>query len=123
MLQKVRNFEKEMITKLGSREINFSAGDTVAVGVRIIDGNNERVQEFQGICIAIRRKGLMTNFVLRKVSDDVIVERMIMLHSPVVSYINVTRRGKVNRAKLYYLRNRRGKSARIAEKKTNNAGK
>ena len=93
----------------------FRPGDTLIVHVRVIEGEKERVQVFQGVCISRRGGGINTSFTVRKISNGIGVERIFPLHSPRVDKIEVVRRGKVRRAKLYYLRARRGKSARIRE--------
>ncbi|MGH7459320.1 MAG: 50S ribosomal protein L19 [Longimicrobiaceae bacterium] len=93
----------------------FRSGDTVRVNVRVREGDKERVQAFEGVCIARKHGGVSETFTVRKVSGGVGVERIFPLHSPMVASIEVVRQGKVRRAKLYYLRNRRGKSARIKE--------
>ncbi len=95
----------------------FRAGDTVKVHVRVIEGNKERIQIFQGVCIARKGSGSRETFTVRKMSGAVGVERIFPLHAPVVDKIEVVRRGKVRRAKLYYLRNLRGKAARIEERR------
>lgn len=94
---------------------DFSAGDTLRVAVRIKEGEKTRVQNFEGVCIARNGGGLNASFTVRKISFGEGVERVFPLHSPVVESVTVVRRGRVRRAKLYYLRARRGKSARIAE--------
>ena len=94
----------------------FGAGDTVTVQVKVKEGNRERLQAFQGVVIARRNRGLNSAFTVRKVSHGVGVERVFQLHSPIIDSIEVNRRGDVRRAKLYYLRERSGKSARIKEK-------
>ena len=105
--------EKEQITK----EIpDFSAGDTVIVQVKVTEGSRERLQAFEGIVIAKRNRGLNSSFTVRKISHGEGVERVFQTHSPAVSQIQVKRRGDVRRAKLYYLRGRTGKAARIKEK-------
>ncbi len=105
--------EKEQITK----EIPaFSPGDTVIVQVKVTEGSRERLQAFEGIVIAKRNRGLNSSFTVRKISHGEGVERVFQTHSPVVSQIQVKRRGDVRRAKLYYLRGRTGKAARIKEK-------
>ncbi len=98
----------------------FQAGDTVKVHVRIKEGNKERIQVFEGIVIARKHGGARETITVRKVSFGVGVERIFPLHATVVDHIDVVRRGKVRRAKLYYLRNLRGKAARIKEKDTRN---
>lgn len=97
----------------------FRAGDTVRVNVNIIEGNRSRIQAFQGVVLGRRGDGLRETFVVRKVSFGVGVERTFPLHSPTVDSIEVLARGRVRRAKLYYLRDRHGKSARIREKRDN----
>ncbi|CDG33590.1 LSU ribosomal protein L19p [Parasaccharibacter apium] len=94
----------------------FAAGDTVRVGVRVVEGTRERVQVFEGVVIARSNRGLGSSFTVRKVSNGEGVERVFPLFSPTIADITVVRRGKVRRAKLYYLRGRSGKSARIAER-------
>ena len=94
----------------------FGAGDTVTVQVKVKEGNRERLQAFQGVVIARRNRGLNSAFTVRKVSHGVGVERVLQLHSPLIDSIQVNRRGDVRRAKLYFLRERSGKSARIKEK-------
>ncbi len=94
----------------------FGAGDTVVVSVRVKEGNKERLQAFEGVVIAKRNRGLHSAFTVRKISNGEGVERAFQTHSPAVAKIEVKRRGRVRRAKLYYLRERSGKSARIREK-------
>lgn len=101
----------------------FQPGDTVRVNVRVTEGNRERVQAFEGVCIARRNRGLNSSFTVRKISYGEGVERIFPLYSPTIDSIDVVRRGKVRRAKLYYLRGRRGKSARIAERRVERAAK
>ncbi len=109
----IEALEKEQITK----EIpEFSAGDTVVVQVKVKEGSRERLQAFEGIVIAKRNRGLNSSFTVRKISHGEGVERVFQTHSPAVSEIKVKRRGDVRRAKLYYLRGRTGKAARIKEK-------
>jgi large subunit ribosomal protein L19 len=95
----------------------FRPGDTVSVHVRVTEGDKERIQVFQGVVIARRGGGTRENFTVRKISGGVGVERIFPLHSPVIDKIDVVRRGKVRRAKLYYLRGLRGKAARIEERR------
>lgn len=99
---------------------NFQPGDTLKVHVRIKEGNKERLQVFEGICIARKHGGIRETITVRKVSFSVGVERIFPLHATIVDHIDVIRRGKVRRAKLYYLRDLRGKAARIKEKDTRN---
>ena len=94
---------------------DFAPGDTLRVNVRVREGDKERLQAFEGVCIARKGGGVSETFTVRKVSSGVGVERIFPVHSPSVDSITVVRRGRVRRAKLYYLRNRRGKSARIKE--------
>ncbi len=95
----------------------FAAGDTVNVHVRVIEGNKERIQQFQGVVISFKGSGARRTFTVRKVSNGVGVERVFPLYSPKVAKIEVVRYGRVRRAKLYYLRERRGKAARIRERR------
>jgi len=94
---------------------DFAPGDTLRVNVRVREGDKERLQAFEGVCIARKGGGVSETFTVRKVSSGVGVERIFPVHSPSVDSITIVRRGRVRRAKLYYLRNRRGKSARIKE--------
>ena len=94
----------------------FGAGDTLRVSVKVVEGERSRVQAYEGVCIARSNRGLNSNFTVRKISYGEGVERVFPLYSPTIASIEVVRRGDVRRAKLYYLRGRRGKSARIAEK-------
>ena len=104
---------------LAERSIpDFSAGDTLIVKVKVIEGTRERIQAFEGVCIARKNAGVRSAFTVRKISYGEGVERVFPLYSPRISEIEVVRRGKVRRAKLYYLRDRQGKSARIAERST-----
>jgi len=96
---------------------NFSSGDTVRVHVRVVEGGRERVQTFEGVVIARKGGGLRESFTVRKISFGVGVERIFPLHAPIIQKIEVTRRGDVRRAKLYYLRDRVGKATRIKEKR------
>jgi large subunit ribosomal protein L19 len=109
----IEALEKEQITK---KIPDFSAGDTVIVQVKVKEGSRERLQAFEGIVIAKRNRGLNSSFTVRKISHGEGVERVFQTHSPAVSQIQVKRRGDVRRAKLYYLRGRTGKAARIKEK-------
>ena len=99
---------------------DFAPGDTVRVNYLVREGNKERIQAFEGVCIARKNGGVSETFTVRKISSGIGVERIFPLHAPTVQGIEVIRRGRVRRAKLYYLRGRRGKSARIAEKRTTN---
>ena len=120
MLKEVVEFGKKFVINISEAKIDpFNVGDTITVGLKIMDGNVARIQDFTGVCIAIRRKGVGTNFIVRKMSGDVAVERNIMLYSPLVAYVKCDRKGVVRRAKLYYMRNLRGKAAKIKKKITN----
>lgn len=113
----LQQIEAEHIAELGKKIPDFAPGDTVRVGVKVTEGTRSRVQNYEGVVIG--RKGGMTlgaSFTVRKISFGEGVERVFPLHSPAIDSIEVVRRGKVRRAKLYYLRDRRGKSARIVEK-------
>jgi large subunit ribosomal protein L19 len=114
----IQTYEAEEIARLSAlRAVPvFAPGDTVRVSVKVVEGERTRVQAYEGVCIARSNKGLNSNFTVRKISYGEGVERVFPLYSPVISEIEVIRRGDVRRAKLYYLRGRRGKSARIAEK-------
>jgi large subunit ribosomal protein L19 len=96
----------------------FRPGDTLRVNVRVKEGEKERIQAFEGVCIARRGSGVSETFTVRKISNGVGVERIFPVHSPMLADVNVVRRGRVRRAKLYYLRNVTGKATRIREKKT-----
>jgi len=114
----VEKISKDQIDKvLESRPIpEFGPGDTLKVHVKVVEGTRERVQIFEGVCIARKAGSINSNFTVRKISYGEGVERVFPLYSPRIDQIEVVRRGRVRRAKLYYLRGRRGKSARIAEK-------
>src|ERR687883_1203591 len=114
----LQTLEQEQIDKLvADRNIpDFMPGDTVRVSVKVVEGERERVQAFEGVCIARKNAGLNSSFTLRKISYGEGVERIFPLYSPRIAAIEVVRRGKVRRAKLYYLRGRTGKAARIAER-------
>jgi large subunit ribosomal protein L19 len=114
----IQQFEAEQMARLtaGRPVPVFAPGDTVRVGVKVIEGDKQRIQVFEGVCIARSNKGLNSNFTVRKLSYGEGVERVFPLYAPTVAEITVVRRGDVRRAKLYYLRGRSGKSARIAEK-------
>ena len=116
----IQEIEQEHLAGIAAdKEIpDFSAGDTVRVNVRVVEGNRERVQAFEGVCIARRNAGLNSSFTVRKLSYGEGVERIFPLYSPRVESIEIIRRGKVRRAKLYYLRGRTGKRARIVERTT-----
>src|ERR1700690_2170965 len=114
----IQQYEAEQIARLtAARAVpNFIPGDTLRVSVRVIEGDRTRTQAFEGVCIARSNRGLNSNFTVRKISYGEGVERVFPLYSPTIADITVVRRGDVRRAELYYLRGRRGKSARIAEK-------
>lgn len=114
----IEKFEKDQIAKLteGKNIPAFAQGDTLKVDVKVKEGNRERVQAFEGVCIAKTNRGLNSAFTVRKLSYGEGVERVFPLYSPIIDKITVLRQGKVRRAKLYYLRGRTGKAARIAEK-------
>lgn len=113
----IAQIEAEQIATLGKTIPDFKAGDTVRVGYKVTEGTRSRVQNFEGVCISRRNgSGVAGSFTVRKISFGEGVERMFPLYSTNIDSIEVVRRGKVRRAKLYYLRDRRGKSARIAEK-------
>lgn len=112
----IKQLEQEEIARLGKVIPDFAPGDTVIVGVNVVEGTRKRVQVFEGVVIAKRNKGLNSSFIVRKVSNGEGVERTFQTHSPLIANIEVKRRGDVRRAKLYYLRDRSGKSARIKEK-------
>lgn len=112
----IKQLEQEEIARLGKNIPEFSAGDTVVVGVNVVEGNRKRVQAYEGVVIAKRNRGLNSSFIVRKISSGEGVERTFQTYSPLIASIEVKRRGDVRRSKLYYLRERSGKSARIKEK-------
>ena len=115
----IETLEAEQIAALGKDIPDFSPGDTVRVGVKVVEGSRSRVQNYEGVVIGRKGgAGVGASFTVRKISFGEGVERVFPLHSPIIDSITVVRRGKVRRAKLYYLRARRGKSARIAEDTT-----
>ncbi len=113
----IETLEQEQIAKLSAERgvPDFRPGDTVRVSVKVVEGDRERVQAFEGVCIARKNAGINSNFTLRKISYGEGVERIFPLYSPRLTAIEVVRHGAVRRTKLYYLRDRRGKAARIAE--------
>jgi large subunit ribosomal protein L19 len=123
----IQELEKEQFEKLSTGKTipEFGPGDTVIVNVKVVEGDRSRVQAYEGVCIGRAGSGLNENFTVRKISYGEGVERVFPLYSPMIDSIEVVRRGKVRRAKLYYLRGRRGKSARIVERQdsTEGAGK
>jgi large subunit ribosomal protein L19 len=112
----IAQLEQEQIAKLGKTIPPFQPGDTVVVNVKVVEGERTRVQAYEGVCIARNGGGLNESFTVRKISYGEGVERVFPVYSPMIDSIKVTRKGAVRRAKLYYLRDRRGKSARIAER-------
>jgi large subunit ribosomal protein L19 len=117
-MKNIEDINKEAIKKIiaNKKITDFSPGDTVKIGVKIVEGKRERIQFFEGVCIAKKSRDINSSFTVRKISFGEGVERTFALYSPNVDSITVIRSGKVRRAKLYYLRDRKGKSARIAEK-------
>jgi large subunit ribosomal protein L19 len=118
----IQQIEAEEIVKAAKEIPEFRPGDTVRVGVKVIEGERSRVQAYEGVCIARANKGISSNFTVRKMSFGEGVERVFPLYSPNIDSITVVRRGVVRRAKLYYLRGRTGKRARIAERKVIRTG-
>ena len=123
-MKNIEDINKAQIEKLTSKKkiTSFFPGDTIRVGVRIVEGKRERIQNFEGVCIAKKNRDINSSFTVRKISFGEGVERTFALYSPIIGSIKVIRSGKVRRAKLYYLRDRKGKSARIAEKIRKNIG-
>jgi large subunit ribosomal protein L19 len=119
----IEALEKEHIAKLAKVIPAFQPGDTVIVNVKVVEGERSRVQAYEGVCISRNGGGLQESFTVRKISYGEGVERVFPVHSPMIDSIKVVRKGKVRRAKLYYLRDRRGKSARIAERQDKVEGK
>lgn len=113
----IEKIEQEQAAKRGADIPEFGPGDTLRVSIKVVEGERERVQVFEGVCIARKNRGLNSSFTVRKLSYGEGVERIFQLHSPQIAGIEVARRGDVRRAKLYYLRGRTGKRARIAEKR------
>ena len=114
----IKMLEEEEIARLGKTVPDFAPGDTVVVGVNVVEGTRKRVQSYEGVVIAKRNRGLNSSLIVRKISSGEGVERTFQTYSPLIASIEVKRRGDVRRAKLYYLRERSGKSARIKEKLT-----
>jgi large subunit ribosomal protein L19 len=112
----IQTLEQEEIARLNKTFPTYCPGDTVIVSVNVVEGTRKRVQAFEGVVIAKRNRGLNSSFIVRKISNGEGVERTFQLYSPLIASIEVKRRGDVRRAKLYYLRDRSGKSARIKEK-------
>ena len=118
----IETLEHEQVARLAKTIPPFQPGDTVQVNVRVVEGERTRVQAYEGVCIARSGGGIQESFTVRKISYGEGVERVFPLYSPLVESIKVVRTGRVRRAKLYYLRDRRGKSARIAERQDNKPG-
>ena len=112
----IKMLETEEIARLAKKIPAFAPGDTVVIGVNVVEGTRKRVQAYEGVVVAIRNRGLNSSFIVRKISSGEGVERTFQTYSPAIASIEVKRRGDVRRAKLYYLRERSGKSARIKEK-------
>jgi large subunit ribosomal protein L19 len=112
----IKMLEEEEIARLGKDIPSFAPGDTLVIGVNVVEGTRKRVQAFEGIVISKRNRGLNSSFIVRKISSGEGVERTFQMYSPLIASIEVKRRGDVRRAKLYYLRERSGRSARIKEK-------
>lgn len=112
----IEQLEREEIERLGKTIPDFSPGDTLVVNVNVVEGDRKRVQAFEGVVIAKRNRGLNSSFIVRKISSGEAVERTFQTYSPLIASMEVKRRGAVRRAKLYYLRDRSGKAARIREK-------
>ena len=112
----IKAIEQEEIARLGKNVPDFAPGDTVVVNVNVVEGDRKRVQAYEGVVVAIRNRGLNSSFIVRKISSGEGVERTFQTYSPLIASIELKRRGDVRRAKLYYLRDRSGKSARIREK-------
>jgi large subunit ribosomal protein L19 len=112
----LKQLEQEELERLGKSLPDFAPGDTVVVSVNVVEGERKRVQAYEGVVIARRNRGLNSSFTVRKISSGEGVERTFQVYSPLIASVEVKRRGDVRRAKLYYLRNRSGKSARIREK-------
>ena len=119
----IEELDREQIAALGKSVPDFEPGDTVQVNVKVVEGDRTRVQAYEGVCIARSGGGINESFTVRKISYGEGVERVFPLHSPLIDSVKVVRRGKVRRAKLYYLRDRRGKSARIAERAERKGGR
>jgi large subunit ribosomal protein L19 len=118
----IQTLEQEEIKRLAKNVPDFSPGDTVVVSVNVVEGERKRVQAFEGMVIAKRNRGLNSSFIVRKISSGEGVERTFQTHSPLIASIEVKRKGQVRRAKLYYLRGRSGKSARIRERQGGQGG-
>lgn len=112
----LQKFEQKQLEKMNVTRPDFAPGDTVRINVKVVEGTRERIQAYEGVCIARKNAGINSSFTVRKISYGEGVERLFPLHSPRVASIDVVRHGAVRRSKLYYLRGLRGKSARIAER-------
>ena len=112
----IQKLEQEEIARLGKKVPDFAPGDTVVVNVNVVEGDRKRVQAYEGVVIAKKNRGINSSFIVRKISSGEGVERSFQTYSPLIASIEVKRKGDVRRAKLYYLRQRSGKSARIREK-------
>jgi len=112
----IQKLEQEEIARIGKTIPDFVPGDTVIVSVKVVEGERKRVQAFEGVVVAKKNRGINSSFIVRKISSGEGVERTFQTHSPIIASIEIKRRGDVSRAKLYYLRQRSGKSARIKEK-------
>ena len=112
----IKTIEQEEIARLGKNVPDFAPGDTVVVNVNVVEGDRKRVQAYEGVVVAKRNRGLNSSFIVRKISSGEGVERTFQTYSPLIASVELKRRGDVRRAKLYYLRDRSGKSARIREK-------
>jgi large subunit ribosomal protein L19 len=121
----IQQIEKDQLDKITEKRAvpEFDAGDTVRVHLKVVEGTRERIQQFEGVCIARKNRGLNSSFTVRKIASGEGVERIFQNYSPAIDKIEVVRRGDVRRAKLYYLRGRTGKSARIAEQTNGHKGK
>src|SRR5271169_2620356 len=119
----IQTLEQEEIARLGKTIPDFKAGDTVVVNVNVVEGDRKRAQAYEGVVIAKRNRGLNSSFIVRKISSGEGVERTFQTYSPLIASIELKRKGEVRRAKLYYLRGRSGKSARIREKLAQREGK
>jgi large subunit ribosomal protein L19 len=117
----IQQLEQEQAAKLAKDIPDFTPGDTVVVNVKVVEGERTRIQAYEGVCIGRSGAGLNENFTVRKISYGEGVERVFPIHSPMIDSIKVVRKGKVRRAKLYYLRGLRGKSARISERQDHSA--
>lgn len=119
----IEEIDREQIATLNKKFPDFEPGDTLQVNVKVVEGDRARVQAYEGVCIARSGGGINESFTVRKISYGEGVERVFPLYSPLIDSVKIVRRGKVRRAKLYYLRDRRGKSARIAERTDKRSGK